>query len=290
MKKSKQNQRTIPVHKLKERTDTGMEMHRFTDIEKADFSHLSAHRDDHYIFFLQETGQVEFVVDFKTLHVNGPAIFYVLPGQIHYPVSVSMATGMFLAMDTALVPDQYRTVFEEQILDHKPLQCTPEQCEQLKVCAGLLMDIYDQGNPSPINQSVLRSLSSVYIGIIAGFYQFLQPEESVKNSRRMIITRDFKKMLSRDYKLMKSPAEYASVLNISLSYLNESVKGVTGLPVSYWIQQEIVLEAKRLLYYSDYNIKEIAFKIGYEDHAYFSRLFTKSVGCSPIQFRKKYRE
>lgn len=89
---------------------------------------------------------------------------------------------------------------------------------------------------------------------------------------------------------MKSPAEYATVLNITPAYLNEVVKAVTGNPVSYWIHQEIILEAKRALFYTESTVKEIAHLIGFSDPAYFIRLFKKLTGASPLQFRQKYRK
>ena len=55
-------------------------------------------------------------------------------------------------------------------------------------------------------------------------------------------------------------------------------------------QQEIMLEAKRLLYHSNCSVKEIAHELGYEDHTYFSRLFKKTVGDTPGEFRRHYRE
>jgi AraC family transcriptional activator of pobA len=79
------------------------------------------------------------------------------------------------------------------------------------------------------------------------------------------------------------------MLHVSPAYLNECVKTTTGHSVSYWIQQQIILEAKRLLGYSDLSIKEIASGLGYDDYAYFTRLFTKAGGCTPARFRKKYR-
>jgi AraC-like DNA-binding protein len=101
---------------------------------------------------------------------------------------------------------------------------------------------------------------------------------------------EFKKLLQVEYKRLKSPAEYAAELHLSASYLNEAVKETTGFNVSYWIQQQIVLEAKRLLYYSQSSVKEVAHQLGYEDHAYFSRFFKKAVGRTPGEFRGLYRE
>jgi len=59
----------------------------------------------------------------------------------------------------------------------------------------------------------------------------------------------------------------------------------TGSTVSYWIQQELFTESKRLLYHSDAAVKEIAHELGYRDHSYFIRSFRKACGSSPSKFR-----
>jgi AraC-like DNA-binding protein len=89
---------------------------------------------------------------------------------------------------------------------------------------------------------------------------------------------------------LKRPSEYASELNLSPAYLNEAVKKMTELSVSDCIRNEIVLQAKRLLFYTHQSVKEIACSLGYDDYSYFTRLFTKSAGVSPTQFRKNYRK
>jgi len=69
-------------------------------------------------------------------------------------------------------------------------------------------------------------------------------------------------------------------------YLNEVSKEITGFIASYWIQNEVLLEAQRLLFYTNMDVKEIAFSLGYEDHTYFSRFFKKNLGCTAGQFRQ----
>jgi AraC-like DNA-binding protein len=51
-----------------------------------------------------------------------------------------------------------------------------------------------------------------------------------------------------------------------------------------------MLEAKRRLFYTNESVKEIAFRLGYDDYAYFTRLFTKVCGISPTRFREIYRK
>jgi len=71
-----------------------------------------------------------------------------------------------------------------------------------------------------------------------------------------------------------------------LGHLNETIKKATGSTVSYWIGQEIFSEAKRLLNYTDADVKQIAYELGYADQAYFVRFFRKLSGLSPLGFRK----
>lgn len=52
----------------------------------------------------------------------------------------------------------------------------------------------------------------------------------------------------------------------------------------------MIIEAQRLLYYTENDVKEIAFSLGFEDHSYFSRLFKKICDKTPLSFRKKFRE
>ncbi|MEA4846136.1 MAG: helix-turn-helix domain-containing protein, partial [Clostridiaceae bacterium] len=110
------------------------------------------------------------------------------------------------------------------------------------------------------------------------------------NNRYADITSRFKSLLSANYKSVKRPSQYASKLNISPVYLNEAVKKTTGISASNCIRDEIVIQAKRLLFYTKISVKEIAQELGYADWTYFTRFFTKAVGISPSYFRKQYLE
>ena len=52
-----------------------------------------------------------------------------------------------------------------------------------------------------------------------------------------------------------------------------------------FIRERILLEAKRLLVYSDKSIKEIAYEIGFEDIQSFSRFFKGKENKSPSEYR-----
>jgi AraC-like DNA-binding protein len=148
---------------------------------------------------------------------------------------------------------------------------------------------FSERKEEKLYHSLLKDSCNVLVSLVASYY--LEQTHSVdKLSRFETITKSFKGILERNFSTIKKPTEYAQLLNISTPYLNECIKNTTGYSVTYHIQQRIILEAKRLLYHSDNSVKEIAAELGYDDYPYFSRLFTKVAGISPLAFRNKNLE
>ena len=111
-----------------------------------------------------------------------------------------------------------------------------------------------------------------------------------QNKRHLEITLAFKELFSEEKQINRNVSYYAEALHISPVYLNEVIKDITGMSVSKYIQNELMLRAKRMLVYTSLRISEISIHLGIDDCAYFTRLFTKAVGMSPTCFRKKYLE
>lgn len=278
----------IPIHKLDESDGLGLKMFHFESESRERATLLGAHRDDHYIFLLQEQGHTGVMLDFKTVTLEGAGLLYILPGQVHHILFSELSSGWFVAISTHLVPEEYRQVLEHAVVGQDAVILNEMQQEKFRACIQLINERYMEIN-QPLSKQILYSMISAYIGMFAETY--LQDHKSAgqQNSRPVQLTRQFRNLLLQNFKTIKGPAEYAAMLNISLTYLNEVVKSITGFPVSYWIHHELILEARRLLYYTDLSLKEIAFSLGFADHTYFSRLFTKTAGISAGKFRRSYR-
>lgn len=82
-----------------------------------------------------------------------------------------------------------------------------------------------------------------------------------------------------DYELI------ASRMCISRAHLNRKVKALAGCTTTDFILAIRISKAKELLRGTSLPVWEVAQKCGFSDNAYFSTLFKKTVGCTPVQFR-----
>ncbi|TWR31564.1 helix-turn-helix transcriptional regulator [Mucilaginibacter pallidiroseus] len=85
---------------------------------------------------------------------------------------------------------------------------------------------------------------------------------------------------------LPSVKQMATQLNISPGYLSDLLKQETGKTAIELIHLFLVSEAKNLLKGTNNNIAEVAYQLGFENLPYFSRLFKREVGLSPVQFKR----
>lgn len=78
---------------------------------------------------------------------------------------------------------------------------------------------------------------------------------------------------------------FAEKLNYSSNYLNELIRKATGKSILEHIHYKIIELAKSDLLSSDKSVSEIAFDLGFEYSQYFSRLFKKKTGMTPLEYR-----
>lgn len=79
----------------------------------------------------------------------------------------------------------------------------------------------------------------------------------------------------------------AERLNISSGYLTDVLKQESGKTALEHIHIYLISEAKNRLKYEEQSVSEIAYALGFDNLSYFSRLFKKEVGMTPILFKKQ---
>ncbi len=107
-------------------------------------------------------------------------------------------------------------------------------------------------------------------------------------AREVEFFRDFSRLVEIHFRDKHTVADYADLLGVAPKTLSNKFNRLELAQPNDIIKDRIMLEAKRLLNYSGLSVKEIAYKLGYEDPAYFNRLFTKKTGDTPSNFKKKY--
>ncbi|MDR6489182.1 AraC-like DNA-binding protein [Chryseobacterium vietnamense] len=248
------------------------------------------HRDSHYIFTCMESGHVRMMVDFKTIEAKESTIFCVLPGQVHQGLLMEEVCGWFVAVKAELVPDTVRSFFDESLGEIQPLPMDKSLIKKINTTASMLHTSYtNEMLSSKEGFLVVQSLLNAFLGMFALMYSQKNISPASGENRALQLCRAFRILVRKDFKTMKSPSEYAEVLNITRGYLTETVREVTGKPAQHWIHQEILIEAKRLLVFTNLSVKEVAYELGYSDHTYFSRLFSKLEEQSPSQFRNQHQ-
>lgn len=101
------------------------------------------------------------------------------------------------------------------------------------------------------------------------------------------LTKQFIQLVEAHYLDTSSVADYAAMLHVTTNHLIETVRGNVGHPAGKIIRERLLLEAKRLLRYSDTPVAEIATLLKFEDPSYFARFFKKRTGVSPTEFREQ---
>jgi AraC-like DNA-binding protein len=244
------------------------------------------HRHDFYYCILLEKGRMELEVDFETVELSGHSLFLSYPGQIHRIVSAQIDQGWFLAFDPALLDDPLKNILDQCLSQVILVPLAKEQSSDLSGFIKQLYAVYTDSTQM-FQKNITQAMITALLYRLVSAYLSVEQFGLVKHTARSIeITKKFKQLLRHNFKTLKKPSEYAAKMNITVSYLNDTVRSVSGFAITYFIQQELMREARRLLYYSDLSVKEIAENLGFDDDTYFNRLFSKVIGISPGAFRK----
>jgi AraC-like DNA-binding protein len=99
------------------------------------------------------------------------------------------------------------------------------------------------------------------------------------------LMRKFNLLVEAHFRSQHAVSYYAERLNKSPKTLSNLFALYSNTSPSQIIQERILIEAKRLLSYTDKSAKEIAYEVGFEDAAYFSAYFKKHTDRAPLEFR-----
>lgn len=116
-------------------------------------------------------------------------------------------------------------------------------------------------------------------------------KDTVEQFKAFLNKRIYSDMLEE--KGIPSVKECAAEMCLSANYLSDMLRKETGKNTKEYINSYVMDRAKSILLNSDTSVKEIAYKLGFDDPSYFGKFFKKIQGISPTEYRttleKEYR-
>ena len=257
--------------------------------EKACTIDHSQLQNDYSIYWIQE-GSGTYNIDFKSYTFTDNVLFFLSPGQV-------------FTVDNEQIKTAYKLTFS------KDFYCIQTHDKEV-ACNGVLFNnIYETPFVKPCKKETVK-LNFILESLIEEFQQKetakydmlqsylkqfiisavrVQKENNVlKEDSETRLYKDFSLLVEQNYKTLHSVTEYANRLGVSPKSIAKHFNKTGSKTPSDFIKSRIILEAKRMLIYTDKTVKEIAFDLGFNDPAYFTRFFTKAISKSPLQFKKEY--
>jgi AraC family transcriptional activator of pobA len=139
--------------------------------------------------------------------------------------------------------------------------------------------------PDARSAALERHLLSTVLLWVERYYDASRMETRAAGDEDVEVLRRFLDVLERDFAAHHDAAHYADALAMPPAALSRALTRATGRSTKELVLDRVMLEAARLLRFTDLTAGEIAHRVGYEDPLYFSRAFKRARGEAPTAFR-----
>lgn len=261
-----------------------------TEATKISASPDEPHQHDFEELIIGIEGQLEHFIDFKNTTLDAPLISFVTKGKIHrvIPKLKNGKCNMWvLRFKSEFIPE---TTFQlyTNYHDHATLKIQAGDCfNRLTALCEIINGAMQQENP---DLGVVKHLLSALFIMIESERNKIAPNQNGTDISQNSTIQSFLKILEENYQRPVGVEFYAEKLFMSARNLNLICKNILHQTVSEIIETRKLIEAKNQLTYSDKNISEIGFDLGYNEKAYFTNVFKKRTGQTPSEFREEMKK
>ncbi|MEO1518476.1 MAG: helix-turn-helix transcriptional regulator [Bacteroidota bacterium] len=269
---------------------------RYKSMQEAEWqrppSKEPAHRHDYFVLILVEQAKGTHQLDFRDYPLEAYTVYCISPEQVHQIDVEAGPRGHVLLFTADFL--QSHSLPPEQLFDLgvffdceavPPLQLPPAARPEFLQLIGQIACEYRSDHP--LRLDMIGTLLKLLLLKLQRISSQTIPSQLPPNQRKAEIVRQFKKTLEHSFRQEHQVRHYAAAQQLTANYLNEVIKAETGRSVKDFIQDRIVLEARRIALFSDSSMKQIAWQLGFEDAAHFSKLFKKRQGITFSAFRRQ---
>jgi AraC-like DNA-binding protein len=132
---------------------------------------------------------------------------------------------------------------------------------------------------------ILQALLTALLYDCNGLYEKYQAGYNNSSSKTLLALK-FVQLVEQQFLIRQTVQEYAKLLGVSPNYLSQAVSVSLGRGAYEIIVDRILVEAKKLLRYTELSIAEVASYLGFEEPTHFTRFFKRSLSLTPFEYRQ----
>ncbi|WP_278351643.1 helix-turn-helix domain-containing protein [Chryseobacterium gleum] len=248
-------------------------------------------RTDIKIFFIP--AGYELTVDFNHYKTQKPSLFFLTNQHLSIQKGKEESILLFYNRDFYCIQIHDKEVACDGLLFHNVFEIPFVELDhsETALIKSLFQNIQDEleWKDSSAEEMIRTYVKQIIIRATRKWKKQNLDNDTLRiPGSELDIFRDFSRLLEIHFREKHNVADYAELLHMAPKTLTHKFKHLNLEPPNQFIINRILLEAKRLLFYTDKPVKEIAYDLGYEDPAYFNRLFTNKTGNTPANFKKNY--
>lgn len=242
------------------------------------------HEGLHQFLFL-ESGSMRGTVDGTTLEARAPALLLLAPGSVHGFHFRPETQGHQLTIpSTTLKAVLAQTRFMADELAHSSLQTRLPKAssQEIRHLFQQIAKEFHSLQPGRV-QALLACATLLAVACVrSGVRPLARPELP---GARDALARRYLALVEEHFRSAQTLNDYAKQLGVTVDHLSRACRQVMSQSALELLHERRLLEARRLLAYSQLPIAHIAHQLGYDDPAYFSRFFQRRVGVPPSGYR-----
>ncbi len=245
------------------------------------------HKATFYQIVWLTEGEAIFHIDFRDITMKAGEILIISAGQVcqfdmtsDYAGKIILFTGLFFTVSEL----DSNFLHTAEILNPVSLNKTTLICPQLMNNLTSLLE----EELKHMRDSFQTGIAQSYLRVI-----LLETERQLKTGYSPslnTICREFYNAVEKHYKENRNTEFYVQLLGVNEKFLSKELKALTAKTPKKHIDSRVILEAQRMLSYSNLSAKEIGFQLGFDEPTNFTKYFRKHIGMTPAQFRDSIRK
>jgi AraC family transcriptional activator of pobA len=237
-----------------------------------------------------EAGGATVLLDGRRIEAAPPAVVAVPPAAVHAFRFQRGTRGYVLTVAEALLFDEAGAAvagaLESLFVEPRVVAFAADAMRPL---LALLHQIADEFRQESLGRAALVEwlVRAALLHVARAHLAAAQSDQGARGRGRAERFAGLRKLVEDHYREHWPLSRYAASLKITESQLNRLTRSVAGVSAAELIQQRLLLEARRRLIHVAAPVAQIAYELGYQDPAYFCRIFKKRVGLTPSAFRQQ---